>query len=111
MFYYFVSYVLTSDTDLYFNNAEFVLEEPITSIEQVWEIEDQLIKEVDLVSTEELKKNEISYTVHVFKTVTLSWQFWTAIGISAALLIVYLVLIAHIRNKNKNRRVKKYRRM
>jgi len=72
---------------------------------------DQLIKEVDLVSTEELKKNEISYTVHVFKTVTLSWQFWTAIGISAALLIVYLVLIAHIRNKNKNRRVKKYRRM
>ena len=72
---------------------------------------DNALKTVDLVAGEDLEKSEITYTMYVFKTVLKSWQFWLAVIIAVALLIVYIVLISHIRTKNKKRRVKKYRRM
>lgn len=72
---------------------------------------DDALKTVDLVAGEDVEKSDITYTVHVFKSVLNSWQFWIAVGIAVVLLIIYIALISHIRTKNKRRRVKKYRRM
>ncbi len=72
---------------------------------------DEELKTVNLVAGEDVEKSEITYTVHVFKSVLNSWQFWIAVGVVVILLIVYIALISHIRTKNKRRRVKKYRRM
>ena len=72
---------------------------------------DVLIKTIDLVAGEDIEKSEFTYTMHVFKSVLLSWVFWVAAGLTVALLIVYIALVSHIRSKNKRRRVKKYRSM
>ena len=72
---------------------------------------DELVKTVDLVSGEDIEKSEFTYTMHVFKSVLSSWIFWVAAIVTVALLIVYIALISHVRNKNNRRRVKKYRSM
>ena len=72
---------------------------------------DEAVQTVDLVATEDIEKSDFAYTMHVFKSVLYSWQFWTAIVIAVILIIAYIALISNMRNKNKRRRVKKYRRM
>lgn len=72
---------------------------------------DNKVQTVDLVAGEDVEKSEITYTMHVFKSVLNSWQFWLAVIIAIALIIAYIALISHIRTKNKRKRVKKYRRM
>lgn len=72
---------------------------------------DEPLKTVDLAAGEDIEKSDITYTVHVFKSVLNSWQFWIAIVIVVVLIVIYIALISHIKAKNKRRRVKKYRRM
>lgn len=72
---------------------------------------DEAVQTVDLVAMEDIEKSDFTYTIHVFKSVLYSWQFWTAIIIAVILIVAYIALISNMRNKNKRRKVKKYRRM
>lgn len=71
----------------------------------------EAVDTVDLVASEDIEKSDFSYTMHIFKSVLYSWQFWTAMVIAVILIIAYIALISNMRSKNKRRRVKKYRRM
>ncbi len=69
------------------------------------------VQTVDLVAGEDVEKSGFAYTMHVFKSILSSWQFWIAFVIAIILVIVYIALISNVRSKNKRRNVKKYRRM
>ncbi len=71
----------------------------------------EAVQTVDLVAGEDIEKSAFAYSMHVFKSILNSWQFWLAFMVAAVLVVVYIVLISNVRAKNKRRRVKKYRRM
>ncbi len=71
----------------------------------------EAVQTVDLVAGENVEKSGFAYTMHVFKSILTSWQFWLAFVVAIILVIVYIALISNVRSKNKRRNVKKYRRM
>ncbi len=71
----------------------------------------EAVQTVDLVAGENVEKSGFAYTMHVFKSILSSWQFWLAFVVAIILVIVYIALISNVRSKNKRRHVKKYRRM
>ncbi|MBQ4568602.1 MAG: D-alanyl-D-alanine carboxypeptidase [Ruminococcus sp.] len=71
----------------------------------------EAVQTVELVAGEDVEKSGFAYTMHVFKSILSSWQFWIAFVIAIILVIVYIALISNVRSRNKRRNVKKYRRM
>lgn len=72
---------------------------------------DELVQEINLVADENVEKSEVAYTMYVLKNILLSWQFWVAVIIAVILLVVYFALLSNVRQKKKQRRVKRHRRM
>ena len=73
--------------------------------------QDELVQKVNLVAAEDVAKSDVAYTMHILKNVLLSWQFWVAMIIAVILLVVYFALLSNVRQKKKQRRVKRHRRM
>lgn len=72
---------------------------------------DEEIKTVDLVVAESVTRSPIAYAMFVLKSIVSSWIFWLAIIVAVALVIVYIGLVSGLRQKNKKKRVKRYRRL
>ena len=71
----------------------------------------EAVQTVDLAADRDVQKSDFTYTMHVFKSVLVSWIFWVALIVAVILIVIYVLLISNMRNKNKRRNVKKYRRM
>lgn len=72
---------------------------------------DELVQEVNLIATKDVEKSDVSYVLHILKNILLSWQFWVAIIVAVFLLVIYFALLNNVRQKKKQRRVKRHRRM
>ena len=71
----------------------------------------EVVQEVNLIAQEDIEKSDFAYTIHILKNVMLSWQFWVALIVVAVLLVIYFALLSNVRQKKKQKRVKRHRRM
>ena len=71
----------------------------------------ELVQEVNLVAIEDVEKSDVAYTMHILKNILMSWQFWVAMIIAVILLVIYIALLNNVRQKKKQRRVKRHRRI
>lgn len=71
----------------------------------------EAVQTVDLVAGEDVEKSGFAYTMHIFKSILSSWQFWIAFAVAVILIFVYIALVSNVKSKNKKRRVKKYRKL
>ncbi len=73
--------------------------------------QDEIIKTVDLVSSEDIERSTVAYTINVTQQILGSWQFWLSIVIAVILIVLYIILATNVHHKKKQKKVKKYRRM
>lgn len=74
---------------------------------------DGLVGTVDLVADKDIEKSATLGVVDKFESILHTWWFWAIIGILAALLILYVILLINInirRHRSRKRNSSSYRR-